>query len=208
MKRFCSSYAFAMLVALALWTSATSTRSQQLDFRPVTVIPKAMPAIKDAKLRTFITEDSARDDMVAHVYDITYGTVKRGVDNLVVIDDSIVRGTTSIKIVQMMREAGASEVHIRVASPEIYYPDFYGIDTPDRDRLLANQHETLEDMCKHIGADSLNFISLDGLYDAVGGIKRDPKNPQFTDHYFTGDYPTRLVDQENVHQLQRAEMLA
>ena len=127
---------------------------------------------------------------------------------VVLIDDSIVRGTTSIKIVQMMREAGASEVHIRVASPEIYYPDFYGIDTPDRDRLLANQHETLEDMCKHIGADSLNFISLDGLYDAVGGIKRDPKNPQFTDHYFTGDYPTRLVDQENVHQLQRAEMLA
>ncbi|MEW7006654.1 MULTISPECIES: amidophosphoribosyltransferase [unclassified Lentilitoribacter] len=127
---------------------------------------------------------------------------------VVLIDDSIVRGTTSIKIVEMMREAGALEVHIRVASPEIYYPDFYGIDTPDRDGLLANQHETLEEMRKHIGADSLKFISIDGLYDAVGGIKRDAKSPQFTDHYFTGDYPTRLADQENVSQLRRAAMLA
>lgn len=127
---------------------------------------------------------------------------------VVLIDDSIVRGTTSIKIVEMMREAGASEVHIRVASPEIYYPDFYGIDTPDRERLLANQHETLEEMCEHIGADSLNFLSIDGLYQAVGGEKRNPNQPQFTDHYFTGDYPTRLADQENVTQLQRAAMLA
>lgn len=138
-------------------------------------------------------------------------SANRGIINgkrVVLIDDSIVRGTTSIKIVEMMREAGASEVHIRVASPEIYYPDFYGIDTPDRERLLANQHDTLEEMCQHIGADSLNFLSIDGLYEAVGGEKRNPKAPQFTDHYFTGDYPTRLADQENVTQLQRAAMLA
>jgi len=113
---------------------------------------------------------------------------------VVLIDDSIVRGTTSVKIVQMMRDAGATEVHIRVASPMIYYSDYYGIDTPDPEKLLANQHATLESMCKFIGADSLAFLSIDGLYDAVGGEKRNPQAPQFTDHYFTGDYPTQLTD--------------
>ncbi|PYE88515.1 amidophosphoribosyltransferase [Phyllobacterium leguminum] len=123
---------------------------------------------------------------------------------VVLVDDSIVRGTTSLKIVQMIRDAGASEVHMRVASPMIYHPDFYGIDTPEADKLLANQHTDLESMCRYIGADSLAFLSIDGLYRAVGGKPRDPKAPQFTDHYFTGDYPTRLLDQEgpgNVHNL-------
>src|ERR1700754_2614248 len=113
---------------------------------------------------------------------------------VVLIDDSIVRGTTSIKIVQMMRDAGAREVHVRVASPRIYHSDYYGIDTPDPENLLANQHPDLESMCRFIGADSLEFLSIDGLYDAVGGVKRDPLAPQFTDHYFTGDYPTPLTD--------------
>ncbi len=113
---------------------------------------------------------------------------------VVLVDDSIVRGTTSLKIVQMIREAGATEVHIRVASPMIFYPDFYGIDTPDRDKLLANQHADLASMCKFIGADSLEFLSIDGLYHAVGGESRNDARPQFTDHYFTGDYPTRLLD--------------
>nr|WP_244640331.1 amidophosphoribosyltransferase [Devosia pacifica] len=113
---------------------------------------------------------------------------------VVLVDDSIVRGTTSLKIVQMIREAGAKEVHIRVASPMIYHSDYYGIDTPDPDNLLANQYATVEDMCRHIGADSLQFLSIDGLYEAVGGEPRDAKAPQFTDHYFTGDYPTRLTD--------------
>jgi len=113
---------------------------------------------------------------------------------VVLIDDSIVRGTTSVKIVQMMRDAGAREVHIRVASPMIFHSDYYGIDTPDPEHLLANQHADLASMCRYIGADSLAFLSIDGLYDAVGGVKRDPKNPQFTDHQFTGDYPTGLTD--------------
>jgi amidophosphoribosyltransferase len=113
---------------------------------------------------------------------------------VVLVDDSIVRGTTSVKIVQMIRDAGAREVHIRVASPMIYHSDYYGIDTPDPEHLLANQHADLASMCRYIGADSLAFLSIDGLYDAVGGVKRDPANPQFTDHYFTGDYPTRLTD--------------
>ena len=113
---------------------------------------------------------------------------------VILVDDSIVRGTTSVKIVQMIREAGAREVHIRVASPMIYYSDYYGIDTPDPENLLANQHDSLESMCRYIGADSLQFLSIDGLYDAVGGVKRNPQAPQFTDHYFTGDYPTSLTD--------------
>jgi len=113
---------------------------------------------------------------------------------VVLIDDSIVRGTTSLKIVQMIREAGALEVHIRVASPMIYYSDYYGIDTPDPEKLLANQHRDLASMCKFIGADSLAFLSIDGLYDAVGGEPRNNAAPQFTDHYFTGDYPTLLTD--------------
>jgi amidophosphoribosyltransferase len=113
---------------------------------------------------------------------------------VVLVDDSIVRGTTSVKIVQMMREAGAREVHIRVASPMIYHPDYYGIDTPDRDNLLANQYGSLEQMCRFIGADSLKFLSIDGLYRAVGGEPRNAAAPQFTDHYFTGDYPTTLTD--------------
>ena len=113
---------------------------------------------------------------------------------VVLVDDSIVRGTTSVKIVQMMREAGATEVHIRVASPMIFHSDYYGIDTPDPEKLLANQYADLEAMCRYIGADSLQFLSIDGLYRAVGGEPRNAQAPQFTDHYFTGDYPTQLTD--------------
>src|SRR5690606_31208271 len=102
---------------------------------------------------------------------------------VVLVDDSIVRGTTSVKIIQMIRDAGASEVHIRVASPMIFHPDFYGIDTPEADKLLANEYADEKAMAKYIGADSLAFLTIDGLYKAVGGAPRDPANPQFTDHY-------------------------
>src|SRR5712692_8699997 len=112
---------------------------------------------------------------------------------IVLVDDSIVRGTTSTKIVQMMRDAGATEVHFRIASPPITHPDYYGIDTPERDKLLAATHD-LEGMRKFIGADSLAFLSVDGIYRAMGYEQRDPLRPQFTDHCFTGDYPTPLTD--------------
>jgi amidophosphoribosyltransferase len=112
---------------------------------------------------------------------------------IVLIDDSIVRGTTSVKIVQMMRDAGATEVHMRVASPPITHPDYYGIDTPESDKLLAATHD-LEGMRKFIGADSLAFLSVDGIYRAMGEKGRDPTRPQFTDHCFTGEYPTPLTD--------------
>jgi amidophosphoribosyltransferase len=112
---------------------------------------------------------------------------------IVLVDDSLVRGTTSVKIVRMMREAGAREVHFRIASPPITHPDFYGIDTPDKDKLLAATHD-LEGMRRYIGADSLAFLSVEGLYRALGEERRNPVQPQFTDHCFTGDYPTPLTD--------------
>jgi len=112
---------------------------------------------------------------------------------IVLIDDSIVRGTTSVKIVRMMRDAGASEVHFRIASPPITHPDYYGIDTPERDKLLAATHD-LEGMRQFIGADSLAFLSVEGIYRAMGEEGRDPVRPQFTDHCFTGEYPTPLTD--------------
>ena len=113
---------------------------------------------------------------------------------IVLIDDSLVRGTTSMKIVRMMREAGAKEVHFRIASPPITHPDYYGIDTPERDKLLAANH-SVEEMRQIIGADSLAFLSVEGIYRAMGETARDPVRPQFTDHCFTGEYPPGLTDQ-------------
>jgi amidophosphoribosyltransferase len=113
---------------------------------------------------------------------------------IVLVDDSIVRGTTSLKIVKMMRDAGATEVHFRISSPPITHPDYYGIDTPERDKLLAATHD-LEGMRAFIGADSLAFLSISGIYRAMGYEARDPARPQFTDHCFTGEYPTGLTDQ-------------
>lgn len=114
---------------------------------------------------------------------------------IVLIDDSIVRGTTSVKIVQMMREAGATEVHFRIASPPITHPDYYGIDTPEQDKLLAATLD-VEGMRRFIGADSLAFLSVDGIYRAMGEQRRNALRPQFTDHCFTGDYPTPLTDRD------------
>jgi amidophosphoribosyltransferase len=126
---------------------------------------------------------------------------------IVLIDDSIVRGTTSIKIVQMMYEKGAREVHLRVACPPIIYPDFYGIDTPAKAKLLAS-HRSLEEMRDFIGVASLAFLSVDGIYRALGYDGRDPANPRFADHYFTGDYPTRLVDQDDNQPHRQLSLLA
>jgi amidophosphoribosyltransferase len=112
---------------------------------------------------------------------------------IVLIDDSLVRGTTSIKIVRMMREAGAREVHMRIASPPITHSDYYGIDTPERENLLAATRD-LEGMRRYIGADSLAFLSIEGLYRAMGHERRDSERPQYTDHCFTGEYPTPLTD--------------
>ncbi|MGQ0483884.1 MAG: amidophosphoribosyltransferase, partial [Hyphomicrobiales bacterium] len=126
---------------------------------------------------------------------------------VVLVDDSIVRGTTSVKIVQMMYEAGAREVHMRIASPPIAYPDFYGIDTPERKSLLAATH-SLAEMRAFIGVASLAFLSVDGVYKSVGYEGRDPHRPQFTDHCFTGDYPTPLTDLTGERGKQQLSLLA
>jgi amidophosphoribosyltransferase len=112
---------------------------------------------------------------------------------IVLIDDSVVRGTTSKKLVSMMRDAGAIEVHMRIACPEIKFGDYYGIDTPKKTELLAAMMNTQE-MCDFMGADSLAFLSVDGLYRSMGHERRDPAMPQYTDHCFTGEYPTTLTD--------------
>ncbi len=142
--------------------------------------------------RTFIEpEQRIREAGVARKHSPNRGAIEG--KRIVLIDDSIVRGTTSRKIVQMLRAAGAREVHMRVACPPILYPDFYGIDTPSRDELIAAQM-SVDEIRAEIGVDSLVFLSLEGLYTAVGKGPRDDAAPAFTDHCFTGDYPTRLTD--------------
>ena len=112
---------------------------------------------------------------------------------IVLVDDSLVRGTTSHKIVKMLYDAGAKEVHMRIACPEIKYPDFYGVDMPTKKELLA-ANKSLKEICEFINAKSLKFLSLDGIYKAMGYEKRNDTYPQLTDHYFTGDYPVKLID--------------
>ena len=114
---------------------------------------------------------------------------------VVLIDDSIVRGTTAIKIVEMMRNAGALEVHMRISSPPIKFPDFYGIDTPNPSELIASS-KSVEEIKNLLKLDSLHFLSLDGLYKSMGHECRDNMNPQYTDHCFTGEYPTKLADRD------------
>jgi amidophosphoribosyltransferase len=127
---------------------------------------------------------------------------------VILVDDSIVRGTTSRKIVEMVRAAGAAEVHMRISSPPTTHSCFYGIDTPERGKLLAARHDVAE-MAELIGADSLAFISIDGLYRALGKPGRDARNPQYCDACFTGEYPIALADMvansERQHSLLAAE---
>jgi amidophosphoribosyltransferase len=113
--------------------------------------------------------------------------------SIVLIDDSLVRGTTCHKIVKMLYESGAKEVHVRIACPEIKFPDFYGVDMPTKEELLAHTKNNQE-MCDYIKAKSLKFLSLDGLYKALIGDQRNSSYPQFSDHYFTGDYPIKPSD--------------
>ena len=126
---------------------------------------------------------------------------------IVLVDDSIVRGTTSTKIIAMLREAGAKEVHMRITSPPIKYPDFYGIDTPIQEQLLS-ANNSLHEICNFLKADTIAFLSIDGLYQAMGHQKgRNPEDPAFTDHCFTGDYPTKLRDRESAEEFSQLSLL-
>jgi len=126
---------------------------------------------------------------------------------IVLIDDSLVRGTTCYKIVKMLYDAGAKEVHVRIASPEIRYPDFYGVDTPTKKELLA-ANKTNDEICKYIGAKSLKFLSIDGMYKAMGFNKRSETYPQLTDHYFTGDYPVKPIDELGDDKITQLSLLS
>ena len=112
---------------------------------------------------------------------------------VILIDDSIVRGTTASKIVKMVYEAGAKEVHLGISCPPILHPDFYGIDTPNYNQLIAYK-SSIKEMTEIVGANSLFFLSLNGTYKAMGCEKRDSNTPQFTDHCFTGEYPIDVTE--------------
>ena len=127
--------------------------------------------------------------------------------SIILIDDSLVRGTTCYKIVKMLYEGGAKEVHVRIASPEIKYPDFYGVDMPTKDELLAFNKNNQE-MCEYIKAKSLKFLSLDGLYQALVGSKRNLNYPQFSDHYFTGEYPIKPTDNLQGFKIKQLSLLS
>jgi amidophosphoribosyltransferase len=164
-----------------------------IGFSQVTGVPYEMGIIRNHYVgRTFIEPTQHIRELGVRMKHSANRVAIKG-KRIVLIDDSLVRGTTSVKIVRMMREAGAREVHMRIASPPITHSDYYGIDTPEREKLLAATHD-LEGMQKYIGSDSLAFLSIDGIYKAMGHNRRDPERPQYTDHCFTGEYPTPLTD--------------
>ena len=126
---------------------------------------------------------------------------------IILVDDSIVRGTTSHKITKMLYDSGAKEVHLRIASPEIKFPDFYGIDMPTKKELLA-ANKSINEMCEFINANSLKFLSLNGLYKAMGYEKRNDAYPQLTDHYFTGEYPIKIIDELGKDKITQLSLLS
>ena len=126
---------------------------------------------------------------------------------IVLIDDSLVRGTTCGKIVKMLYKAGAKEVHVRIACPEIKHPDFYGVDMPTKKELLSSSKNKNE-ICDFLGSSSCDFLSIDGLYKALLNTKRNNSYPQFSDHYFTGEYPIKPQDNINNIRLKQLSLLS
>lgn len=157
-------------------------------------IPYAMGIIRNQYMgRTFIEPtEQIRNMGVRLKLNVNRALIRN--KRVILVDDSVVRGTTSRKIKEMILDAGAKEVHFRIASPPTAWPCFYGVDTPQREKLLAATM-TEEEMCTHLAVDSLKFISLDGLYRAVGQANgRDSENPQYCDACFSGEYPVEPAD--------------
>ncbi len=166
-----------------------------LGFAQASGLPFEMGIIRNHHLgRTFIQPSQDARELSVRMKHSPNRAVLAG-KRVILVDDSIVRGTTTVKVVRMVRAAGAKEVHLRSASPAIRFPDYYGIDMPEREQLIAGRM-SVPQMAAQFGVDSLAFLSVDGLYWAMDAGPRDPVCPQFTDHYFTGDYPTRLLDRE------------
>ncbi len=165
-----------------------------IGFSQESGIPYAMGIIRNQYMgRTFIEPTEQIRNMGVRLKLNINRALVRG-KRIVLVDDSVVRGTTSVKIREMLLDAGASEVHFRIASPPTAWPCFYGVDTPNREKLLAASMSE-DEMRTHLGVDSLRFISLDGLYRAVGEAKgRDPKQPQYCDACFSGEYPVAPSD--------------
>lgn len=178
---------------------------------PDSGVPAAMGYATEAKIpfelgiirnhyvgRTFIEPTDQVRHLGVKLKHNANASVIRG-KRVILIDDSIVRGTTSKKIVSMVREAGAKEVHMLIASPPTAFCCYYGVDTPERDKLMAANY-SVEQMAELIGVDSLAFISIDGLYRAVGEAKRNAESPQYCDACFTGDYPIILTDKNEAQK--------
>ncbi|SLN38801.1 Amidophosphoribosyltransferase precursor [Roseivivax jejudonensis] len=169
-------------------------------------IPYAMGIVRNQYMgRTFIEPTEQIRNMGVRLKLNVNRALIRG-KRVILVDDSVVRGTTSRKIKEMILDAGAAEVHFRIASPPTAWPCFYGVDTPQREKLLAATMSE-DEMCAHLAVDSLRFISLDGLYRAVGEAKgRDPNRPQYCDACFSGEYPVEPSDQiEKGFRLKAAE---
>lgn len=166
-----------------------------LGFSQETGIPFELGIIRNHYVgRTFIQPTQGMRDMGVRLKHSANRSMIEG-KRVMLVDDSIVRGTTSTKIVRMIKAAGAKEVHFRSASPPIKFPDHYGIDMPSKDKLIASNY-SLEEMRHMLEVDSLGFLSVEGLYWAMGEKVRNDDAPQYTDHCFTGDYPTPLIDIE------------
>ncbi|MGR3755833.1 MAG: amidophosphoribosyltransferase [Tranquillimonas sp.] len=166
-----------------------------IGFSQESGIPYAMGIIRNQYMgRTFIEPTEQIRNMGVRLKLNVNRALIRG-KRVILVDDSVVRGTTSRKIKEMILDAGAKEVHFRIASPPTAWPCFYGVDTPEREKLLAS-HMSEEEMRDHLGVDSLRFITLDGLYRAVGEAGgRDPAAPQYCDACFSGEYPVAPSDQ-------------
>jgi len=156
--------------------------------------------------RTFIEPtQSIRSFGVKLKLNVTQTLVKN--KSIILVDDSLVRGTTCHKIVKMLYNAGAKEVHVRIACPKILFPDFYGVDMPTKKELLASGKSNKE-MCEYINAKSLKFLSIDGLYKALGFGERNKIYPQLSDHYFTGEYPIKPTDSMSEGKITQLSLLS
>ena len=184
-----------------------SGNAAAIGFSQLTNIPFELGLIRNHYVgRTFIEPaQKIRSLGVKLKLNANKTTIKNKI--IVLVDDSLVRGTTSHKIVKMLYDAGAKEVHVRIACPEIKYPDFYGVDTPTKKELLAANMSNNQ-IREYINAKSIKFLSILGLYKAMGFENRNKTYPQLTDHYFTGDYPVKLIDNLGDNKVTQLSLLS